>query len=318
MGSMLIVGVLAYYVMSQYWANAIIMSGTLFILYQFLTRLKSTLYDAAWLMNNMQERHRDIINSQYLSDHFSEIERHTERQISHIDKLVLKDLNFKYVVNTESKVDDSIKDEKVIFDLHINELHFEKGKSYAFVGESGCGKTTTMKILAALVELEGYSLVVNAERLRLENIRDTVMLIPQEPELFSNTIRENITLGLPFTESEVDEVLNMVNMKDTVDGLPEGRESKVFEKGVNLSGGQKQRLALARGVLFAKNKEMILLDEPTSSVDQENEERIYEALIKISQNKILISSVHKRNLLKFFDYVIHFEKGRVTDIKANK
>ena len=112
----------------------------------------------------------------------------------------------------------------------------------------------------------------------------------------------------------MNEVLDMVNMKETVDGLPEGRESKVFEKGVNLSGGQKQRLALARGILFAKSKEMILLDEPTSSVDQDNEERIYESLIKIAHDKILISSVHKKNLLKYFDYVIHFEKGRVSDI----
>ncbi len=198
-------------------------------------------------------------------------------------------------------------------------------KSYAFVGESGCGKTTAMKILASLVECEGYELALSGsspnlgevrEVAKLENIRDSVMLISQEPELFSNSIRENITLGLPYTEKEVDEVLDMVNMRETIAGLPEGIESKVYEKGVNLSGGQKQRLALARGILFARDKEIILLDEPTSSVDQDNEERIYKSLLELAKDKILISSVHKRNLLSMFDYIVHFEKGKIVGIKV--
>ena len=91
-------------------------------------------------------------------------------------------------------------------------------------------------------------------------------------------------------------------------------ESKIFEKGVNLSGGQKQRLALARGLLFAQEKEILLLDEPTSSVDQDNEVAIYTQIFENFGDKIIVSSVHKRNLLPLFDYVVTFEKGRITSV----
>ena len=351
-GNMLITGVLFYYIFSSYLSNTVILVGSLYVLYEYLTRLVWVFNDIAWLMSDLQDNARNLRNSEYLSDQFSEIKKIEYKQIEKINNLEIRDLNFKY---------------NEAFDLHIDELKFEKGKSYALVGESGCGKTTTMKILASLIDVDEYTLIINSSLskeigatqglspslpsreganananafvftpplvegvggrpvsgdksvdgrpVRLENIREATMLIPQEPELFSNTVRENITLGLPFMESEIDEVLDIVNMKDTIANLPDGRESKIFEKGVNLSGGQKQRLALARGLLFAKDKEMILLDEPTSSVDQDNEERIYEALIKMSHEKILISSVHKKNLLKYFDYVIHFEKGKIIKVE---
>lgn len=85
---------------------------------------------------------------------------------------------------------------------------------------------------------------------------------------------------------------------------------------MNLSGGQKQRLALARGLLFAKDKEVILLDEPTSSVDQENEVAIYQSIFEMYSDKLIVSSVHKLNLLPLFDYAVYFKEGRVTNVEA--
>ncbi len=344
-GGLLIQSVLLFYIYNLYITGAVILVGEIYILYGFLRKLENVMEDISWLMSFLQDESRDIVNSEALSDNFNKINTNKVKQITNIQSIEISNLDFKY---------------GEAFDLRIDNLKLEKGKSYAFVGESGCGKTTTMKILASLVECEGYQMRIlpplptsptrGEEPLRnadanvfgvvplplreglgvgvelgggefgfaLENIRDSVMLIPQEPELFSNSIRENITLGLPYSESEVNEVLDMVNMRETVEGLPEGIESKVYEKGVNLSGGQKQRLALARGILFARDKEIILLDEPTSSVDQDNEERIYKSLLNLSKDKILISSVHKRNLLPMFDHIVYFEGGRVVRVEHLK
>ncbi len=291
--------VLLWYVFDAYSKETVIMVGSLYIIYSLLQRLKYVMEDIAWLMSSIQDESRDMVNSRTLSDHFHTIEHDTYKQIEKVKSVTLMHIEFAY---------------SEAFGIDVDTLFLEKGKSYAFVGESGCGKTTMMKIIASLITPSSAIVLINDISSSLPHIKNTVMLIPQEPELFSNSIRENITLGLPYTEKEVNDVLDMVNMRETIEDLPEGIESKVYEKGVNLSGGQKQRLALARGILFAFDKEVILLDEPTSSVDQDNEERIYKELMKMAHNKILISSVHKRNLLPLFDVIVYFEKGRVVKI----
>jgi len=95
--------------------------------------------------------------------------------------------------------------------------------------------------------------------------------------------------------------------------LPQGLESDIREKGVNLSGGQKQRLALARGILAARDSELVLLDEPTSSVDPRTEALIYEGLFKAFSDKAIISSMHRLHLLGRFDYVYILHQGRIVD-----
>jgi ABC-type bacteriocin/lantibiotic exporter with double-glycine peptidase domain len=251
------------------------------------------------MVSNIQEQNRDILNSEQISKHFDEIEKEVFVQKSNIQTLTVNDMHFSY-------------NEK--FNLAVSGLTLVKGKKYAFVGESGCGKTTMLKILASLVKVQDQDVSVDGEKSQIENMKDITMLIPQEPELFSNTIRENITLGVPFEEKKIREILELVRMKETIEGLPEGIESKIFEKGVNLSGGQKQRLALARGLLFAEDKEILLLDEPTSSVDQDNEMAIYSKIFETFNDKIIVSSIHKRNLLHLFDYVVTFEMGRISAI----
>jgi ATP-binding cassette, subfamily B, bacterial len=95
--------------------------------------------------------------------------------------------------------------------------------------------------------------------------------------------------------------------------LPKGLDSVINEKGVNLSGGQKQRLALTRALLFSKNKEIILLDESTSSVDPENEYDIYQNIWQSYKDKTIVASIHKMNLLKLFDRIIIFDRGKIID-----
>jgi ATP-binding cassette subfamily B protein len=154
-------------------------------------------------------------------------------------------------------------------------------------------------------------LLVDGKPFALATINETVTLFPQEPEIFENTIAYNITLGLPFTDSAIMDVSESAHFTDVIHQLPKGLESDIREKGVNLSGGQKQRLALARGILAARESEVVLLDEPTSSVDPKTEAMIYQKMFTAFENKALISSMHRLHLLYQFDYIYVLKEGRI-------
>jgi len=146
-----------------------------------------------------------------------------------------------------------------------------------------------------------------------DKISGSITLFPQEPEIFENTIEHNITLGLPFEEREIMDVCGTAQFDDVVRQLPKGLQSSIQEKGVNLSGGQKQRLALARGILAAKSSDIILLDEPTSSVDSKTENQIYEKLFEEYSNKVIVSSLHRLYMLTHFDYIYVLQHGSIVD-----
>ncbi len=147
----------------------------------------------------------------------------------------------------------------------------------------------------------------------LNAIANTVTLFPQEPEIFENSIVYNITLGLPFSEAEIQEVCDVARFSEVVKNLPKGLETNIQEKGVNLSGGQRQRLALARGVLAARVSDIVLLDEPTSSVDPKTELAIYRSLLREFADKAVVSTLHRLHLLPLFDYVYIMKDGKVID-----
>ena len=133
------------------------------------------------------------------------------------------------------------------------------------------------------------------------------------PEIFENTIRYNITLGLPVEDMEITQVCETASFREVLDQLPNKLESSIKEKGVNLSGGQKQRLALARGILAARTSDIILMDEPTSSVDPRTELIIYQRLFDLFKEKVMVSALHRLHLLVHFDYVYVMKDGRIVE-----
>jgi ABC-type multidrug transport system fused ATPase/permease subunit len=194
------------------------------------------------------------------------------------------------------------------------ELQIERGKKIALVGESGCGKSTLLTLLRGLYTPEpGCDFSVDGKTLPLDHLYDSVTLFPQEPEIFENTIAYNITLGVPHSRKEIMEVCSQAHFASIVEQMPEGLSTDIKEKGVNLSGGQKQRLALARGILAARDSKLILLDEPTSSIDPRTEVRIYDHLFETFKDKAVISSLHRLHLLPKFDYIYILDKGCIVD-----
>jgi len=138
-------------------------------------------------------------------------------------------------------------------------------------------------------------------------------LVPQEPEVFSASILENLTLLIEFSDEEIQKAIEIAMFTDVVENLPKKLASVINEKGVNLSGGQKQRLALARALLFSAGKKLILLDESTSSVDPINEVKIYQNIFENFKDSTILASIHKMNLLKYFDRILIMESGKIVD-----
>jgi ABC-type multidrug transport system fused ATPase/permease subunit len=158
-----------------------------------------------------------------------------------------------------------------------------------------------------------YDFLIDNQQADLAMLNESVTLFPQEPEIFENTIEYNITLGLPFDEKDIWQVCDLAHFSETAQQLPQILKSNIQEKGVNLSGGQKQRLALARGILAAQSSQVVLLDEPTSSVDPKSELLIYEQLFRAFPEKVIISALHRLHLLQYFDYVYVLQDGRIVE-----
>jgi ABC-type bacteriocin/lantibiotic exporter with double-glycine peptidase domain len=194
-------------------------------------------------------------------------------------------------------------------------MRITKGQRIALIGESGSGKSTLLAMLRGLYQpIPGSKTVIDENQMAdFDSIAGNVTLIPQEPEIFENTVRYNITLGLPFTEEQVMQACQAARFADVVNNLPNGLETHMQEKGVNLSGGQKQRLALARGILAGRSSDIILMDEPTSSVDPATEKNIYKNLFESFQGKAVVSSLHRLHLLSNFDYIYILRNGSVID-----
>ena len=197
---------------------------------------------------------------------------------------------------------------------NLNGIDFKmiQGQKIALIGGSGSGKSTFLKILKSLEVPNSAELYVNDQKIHhFAGLCEKTTLIPQEPEIFDNTVEYNITFGIKYPKNLIEKVIKISRFDEVIPLLPNGLKSNLAEKGVNLSGGQKQRLAVARGLLAALDSEVLLLDEPTSSLDSTNEMKVYKSILQEFNDKTVISVLHKLNLLNLFDYIYMFEKGKV-------
>lgn len=189
-------------------------------------------------------------------------------------------------------------------------LEIFKGQKIALTGESGSGKSTLMYLLRGLYEPQKGSLTINGKKAcDLKTLGTMTTLMPQDPEIFENTIEYNITMGLSYPKSAVKEALRISCFDKVLSKLPEGLATDIREKGVNLSGGERQRLALARNILAAKDSDIILMDEATSSIDMKNEKEIFQNILSYFKDKTIIASIHRLYLTDLFDVSYHMQNG---------
>lgn len=196
-------------------------------------------------------------------------------------------------------------------------MTLERGKSYALVGESGSGKSTVLKLLRGLHQAQSGTVLCDGvpQPHGLSHVAHHATLIPQEPDIFADTIRFNVAMGVGAQDEAIAWALEKARFAPVLKRLPKGLETNIAEKGVSLSGGEKQRLAVARGLFFVKDSgsDIVLLDEPTSSVDIYNERIIYEGLLEEFRHLCVLSAIHKFNLLHLFDEVLVFAHGELVE-----
>jgi ABC-type multidrug transport system fused ATPase/permease subunit len=201
--------------------------------------------------------------------------------------------------------------------MGLNEVsvNFKKGEKIALVGPSGSGKSTLLKVLGGLILPDSYDLSTDLqEGLRFKDIGPACLLLPQEPEVFSETFAYNLTMGEEFSSKELAFFISLCKLDNLVAKLSRGVDTSLAEKGLNLSVGERQRLSLARGLIRAKKREIILLDEPTSSLDPKTEKEIYLGMLYHFADRTIISSCHRLNLIPLFDKIIVMSNSQVLEV----
>jgi ATP-binding cassette, subfamily B, bacterial len=197
----------------------------------------------------------------------------------------------------------------------------ERGKRYALIGASGSGKSTLMRVLAGLYPAERVALTLDDGPIRVSPaetahlLRARATLIPQESEVYQGTLGENLGLcesvsGPPAAHAYAG-ALQAACATDFVQPTPLGLEAPVAERAANWSGGQRSRVALARGILAACGSDLVLMDEPTASLDPATEARVYTNLFAAFTDACVISSIHRLSLLGRFDEVLVMQEGRL-------
>jgi len=190
-------------------------------------------------------------------------------------------------------------------------LHIPAGETAAIVGATGAGKSTIVKLLLRFYDVTGGSITIdgkNVRNLNLGDLRRAIGLVSQDVYLFHGTVRENIAYGtFDVTDDQIVEAAKIAEAHDFIMGLPQGYDTIVGERGQKLSGGQRQRVSIARAIL--KNPPILVLDEATSSVDNETEAAIQRSLEKIVVGRTTIVIAHRLSTVRNADRIFVLENG---------
>ncbi|MEQ3495151.1 MULTISPECIES: ABC transporter ATP-binding protein [Vibrio] len=234
----------------------------------------------------LEEEHRPVSKVNPFKEN-----REVDVKIEHVD--------FSY--NNENKVLDDLS------------LHIPAGKKVALVGASGGGKSTLIQLLIGVYRQNSGSIRFNdelTEDISFEVIRDKIAVVLQQPILFNDTLRHNLTLGGDFDEMSLWRALEVAQLQDVISQLNHGLDTQIGRNGIRLSGGQRQRLAIARMVL--SNPQFVILDEATSALDTATEAALHKALTEFLRGRTTLIVAHRLSAVKQADLIYVLEDGRVT------
>ena len=200
------------------------------------------------------------------------------------------------------------------------DLLVEPGQTVALVGHTGAGKSTLLGLVprlydptAGAVAIDGY----DVREFTLKSLRERISIVPQDGVLFGGDVRENIAYGNPdATDDEIEAAARAALIHDFVASLPDGYATVVGERGVTLSGGQRQRLAIARALV--KNAPIVLLDEPTTSLDARSEELVLAALDRLLERRTALVVAHRLATVRRADLIVVMERGRIVELGTHE
>jgi len=283
-------------------------AGDLILVVSFTTNFYHSFFDFLYRLRDIAKDYVDI--QRYFSILDNEIlikDPEKPVKVKNIKgEIQFEGVSFSYPDNKE----DILKD--------VN-LYIKSAESVAFVGRSGVGKTTIVRLLLRFYDVADGKISIDGIDIRnftKSQLRSFMAVVPQEPLLFNNTIGFNIAYGSPKAKKkDIVRAAKMANLHDFIRRLSFKYKTQVGERGIKLSGGQKQRLAIARAILT--DPKIIIFDEATSNLDSESETLIQDALWKITKNRTVLIIAHRFSTVRKANKIVVLDKGQVAEIGSH-
>ncbi|CAA6828143.1 MAG: ATP-binding cassette, subfamily B, bacterial [uncultured Thiotrichaceae bacterium] len=292
---------LLIYLMIQKWKQGSFDVGEFVLFQSILLMLIHRLWDFGRYFRNFFSA---IADASEMADVFNNTDIETESP--HAKPITIKrgDIHFDQV--------DFAYNDTALFEQFS--LHIKPGEKVALVGHSGSGKSTLTKLLFRFFDPQQGSISFDghqANEFSLLSLRKQISMVPQQPELFHRSIRDNISLGKNITDDEIKDAAKRARCLEFIEQLSEGFETLVGERGVKLSGGEKQRIAIARA--FLEDAPIVVLDEATSALDSLTEKEIQKAIFELIDQKTAIVIAHRLSTILHMDRIIVLDHGRIIE-----
>ena len=246
--------------------------------------------------------HEDLMRS---TDHLvnKTPEKSTDKLLL-TDNLTIKNVTFSYPNNLKSKILDNVT------------LTLNRGSAIGIIGKSGAGKTTLIDLILGLFEPDSGDILVDGKSIyeNLSGWQENIGYIPQTIFLADDTVRKNIAFGLNDEEIDNEQLLSAIKaaqLQEVVNALPHGLDSNIGERGVRLSGGQRQRIGIARALY--QNPEVLIMDEATSSLDNETEDYVIRSIERLKGDRTIIIIAHRLSTVESCDVLFRINNGRVSE-----
>jgi ATP-binding cassette, subfamily C, bacterial len=201
--------------------------------------------------------------------------------------------------------------------LHGVDMEIPKGKTVALLGHSGSGKTTLAHVILGLYAIERGDIYIDdiaVNHIGLDRMREHIALVLQNPRMFNDTLRHNLTLGRDIDDATLYHALHIAQLGSVIDKLQKGLDTRIGKDGIRLSGGERQRLAIARMFVFDPN--IIILDESTSALDIQTENNLFASLREHLHGKTMIIIAHRLSTVEHADIIYLIHEGRVVESGA--
>lgn len=292
--------IIVIYIGGQQYINNEIQIGTIIEFMLYVNILTWPVAVVGWVTSMIQQAEASQLRINEFLQHQPEIQNHSITPITLQGKVDFKNVTFTY-------------DDTNITALKKVTFSAEAGETVAILGKTGAGKSTIIELIARLYDAKEGSILMDGnpiETINLNDLRNQIGFVPQDPFLFSESISSNIKFGKEdATEEEIMQAAKDAVVHENIIDFPKGYETVLGERGVTLSGGQKQRVSIARAII--KNPKILIFDDCLSAVDTETEERILSNLNKFSKNKTTFIISHRVSSAKNADKIIVLEKGEI-------
>lgn len=196
-------------------------------------------------------------------------------------------------------------------------FHIQPGEKLGITGRTGAGKTLIIKLISRLIEPDDGQILIDGRNIKsvpIAVLRRQIGMVPQEPYLFGDTVKENIAFGVPtniVTNDRIKRVATLAQLDQDIESFPKGYDTRLGERGVTLSGGQRQRTAIARAII--RDPSLLILDDALSAVDTQTESEILDGLKKVTDNRSSIIVAHRLSAFQLTDRILVIENGRIIE-----